>query len=191
MKQPTIFEQVRASVGDQQRSFQWYQAQIAKLGNVSTSKLMQQGKLVSTLFPGNMYMFRYDPKMKDTLPYYDTFPLVLPFRRVQGGFIGINFHYLPYQTRLRMMRTVSEFTEDPKIDESTFVRVTWRLIESTAMLKPLRFCVKHYILEQVQSRFLKIPFTDWFIASQLPVERFEGANKKEVWRETRTKYGQL
>lgn len=191
MTQPTIFEQVRAGVGDQQRSFQWYQTQIGKLGNVSTSKLMKEGKLVSNIFPGNMYMFRYDPKMKDRLPYYDTFPLVLPFRRVQGGFLGINFHYLPYQTRLRMLRNVSEYTEDPKIDESTFVRVSWRIIESTALLKPLRFCVKHYILEQIQTRFLKIPFTDWVIASQLPVERFEGANKKEVWRETRTKYGQL
>ena len=28
------------------------------------------------LMPGRMFMFFYDPKHKETLPYYDRFPLV-------------------------------------------------------------------------------------------------------------------
>ena len=40
-------------------------------------------------------MFVYDPKTKAKLPFYDTFPLVLPIDTFRGGFIGLNFHYLP------------------------------------------------------------------------------------------------
>jgi hypothetical protein len=35
-------------------------------------------------------MFFYEAKYQDVLPYWDKFPLVLPFRKVMGGFYGIN-----------------------------------------------------------------------------------------------------
>jgi hypothetical protein len=43
---------------------------------------------------GNMYLFSYDPKHKDTLPYYDRFPLIFPINKAKGGFLGITMHYL-------------------------------------------------------------------------------------------------
>lgn len=182
-----IFNKLRASAGDTSKSIQWYQAQVAKLGKISPSDLLKEGKQVTTIFPGEMYMFRYDPKLKESLSYYDTFPLTLPFRRVPGGFLGINFHYMPYLLRMKMLRLVSEFAEDPKVDDDTFVRLRWKVIESSTRMAPLTHCVKHYLLDQVQTRFLKIPFPDWVIASQLPVERFEGAHKTDVWRDLRKK----
>ncbi len=182
-----LFEKLRASAGDESRSLQWYQAQVRKLGTVSTGQLLKDGKLVTNFLPGEMYMFRYDPKLKESLSYYDTFPLVLPFRKVPGGFLGINFHYMPYNIRLRMLRLVSDYADDATIDENTRVRLSWRIIESSSRLAPVFHCVKHYLLEQVQTRFLKIPFPDWVIASQLPVERFVGADKANVWRDLRKK----
>lgn len=182
-----VFEKLRASAGDTEKSIQWYQAQIAKLGKINPSTLLKEGKLVSTIFPGEMYMFRYDPKLKESLTYYDTFPLVLPFRKVPGGFLGVNFHYMPYLIRMRMLRLVSEYAEDAKIDDNTFVRLSWRVIESSTRMAPIKHCVKHYLLDQVQTRFLKIPFPDWVIASQLPVERFVGEDKANIWRDLRKK----
>lgn len=38
---------------------------------------------------GRMYHFRYDPKGKETLPYYDTFPLIFMVGPAAGGFYGI------------------------------------------------------------------------------------------------------
>jgi hypothetical protein len=77
---------------------------------------------------------------------------------------------------------------DDKLNEDTRIRITWNIIESASRLSPAKACVKHYLYEHVQSRFLHIKFPDWVIASQLPVERFVGANKATVWRESRTKY---
>ena len=55
---------------------------------------MRSGKLNSRPSQGRLNLFFYDPKFKKTLPYYDTFPLVLPLEPIKGGFIGMNFHYL-------------------------------------------------------------------------------------------------
>lgn len=180
-----IIDSIRLKAGDQQRSVQWYQAQVQKLGSINTNKLMREGTLVNQVIPGYMYLFFYDAKYKETLPYYDRFPLVLPFKRAAGGFYGLNFHYLPYLFRLRILGYISEFASDEKMDENTRVRLSWNVINGAARLKPLKACVKHYLSDQVESRFLKIPFTDWVVASQLPVEKFVNAKKQDVWQDSR------
>ena len=38
---------------------------------------------------GSMQMFFYDPKTKDTLPYYDRFPLVVVVGPAEKGFLWI------------------------------------------------------------------------------------------------------
>ena len=182
------FEAIRAKAGDQQKSVDWYQAQVRKLGAINTNQLMREGKFTNQILPGFMYMFYYDPKYKETLPYYDRFPLVLPFRRVPGGFYAINFHYLPYLVRIRMLEFLNQYATDEGMSENTRLRLSWRLIESSSRLKPIQHCVKHYLNDHVRSRFLNIPYTDWVTATQLPVERFIGAKKDTVWRETRKKY---
>lgn len=182
------FETLRQNVGDKERSVTWYQSQVRKLGTINTNQLLREGVLTNQIFPGFMYMFYYDPKYKETLPYYDRFPLVLPFRRVPGGFYGINLHYLPYMIRIRMLGFLNQYATDTNMNEKTRLRLSWRLIESSSRLKPVQACVKHYLYDHVRSRFLIIPSNDWVIASQLPVERFIGAQKDTVWRETRKKY---
>lgn len=183
-----VFDSIRQDAAGKERSVQWYQAQVKRLGTINTNQLLRQGILVNQVLPGYMYLFAYDPKLKDTLPYYDRFPLVLPFRKVPGGFYGINLHYLPYLIRMRMLRFLHEFASDKNMDEKTRLRMNWNLLQSSSRLKPVQVCVKHYLQEHVLSRFMKIPYNDWVIATQLPVERFVGEKKDVVWRQTRKKY---
>jgi hypothetical protein len=182
------FETIRQQVGDKERSAQWYQTQVSKLGAINTNQLLRQGKLVNRIIPGFMYLFGYDPKLNETLPYYDSFPLVLPFRIIEGGFMGLNLHYMPYMLRMRMLQYMHQYASDPNMNEKTRLRFTWKIVEGSSRLKPLANCVKHYLTEQVRTRFLIIPYNDWIIASQLPIENFVGARKTEVWRQERRKY---
>jgi hypothetical protein len=133
-------------------------------------------------------LFKYDPKTRDQLPYYDIYPLVLPFRKMENGFLGINLHYLPYGVRMFTLKQLDGFVNNRRMDETTRVRLSWRLLESSVKFEPAKACVKHYISEQLQTRLMKIPYPDWIVASQLPVERFIGAQKATVWRDTRRKY---
>ena len=169
------FDQLKQSGADIQKSMQWYQAQVRKIGTINVNKLIREGKQVTRIFPGEMYLYRYDPKTKDQLPYYDIYPLVLPFRRVENGFLGINLHYLPYGVRMFTLKELSRFVTDKKLNEDTRLRLSWRLLETSVKFEPAKACVKHYLYEHIQTRFMKIPYPDWVIATQLPVERFIGA----------------
>ena len=183
-----IFTKLKQQGADSEKSGQWFQAQISKLGKINTSQLLRQGKLVNQILPGFMYLFGYDPKTKEKLPYYDNFPLVLPFRKIPGGFIGLNFHYIPYIIRIRMLQQLDQYASDDTMSEKTRVRLTWNLISGSSRLKPLHPCVKHYLLDQVQTRFMIIPYNDWVIASQLPVDSFVGARRDQVFRDSRRMY---
>jgi len=183
-----VFDTLRTKAGDTQRSVQWYQTQVRKLGSINRNKLLREGKLTNVILPGKMYMFFYTPKHKETLPYYDLFPLVLPFRKVPGGFYGLNLHYLPYIVRFRILGILSDYATDEKMVEETRLRLNWKLLSSTSRLKPVEACVKHYLFENVESRFLEIPYPDWVVASQLPVEMFEKQNKLDVWNDSRKKF---
>jgi hypothetical protein len=182
------FDTLRQSVAGTERSVQWYQAQVRKLGTINVNKILREGNKVNVIFPGEMYLFQYDPKTKDQLPYYDIYPLVLPFRKMENGFLGINLHYLPYAVRMFTLKQLNSFVNNRRMDETTRVRLSWRLLESSIKFEPAKACVKHYISEQLQTRMMKIDYPDWIIASQLPTERFIGANKSTVWRDTRRKY---
>ena len=105
----------------------WYKDQIRQLGlnTIDTQRLMKEGKLTSRALPGFMYLFKYDPKDKN-IPYYDMFPLVIPFRRVNEGFIGINFHYLPFPIRLNILKEFEKYASDKNLNERTRVRLNYR-----------------------------------------------------------------
>ena len=185
------FLSIRTKAGDTERSLDWYQTQVRALSRakIQPNKLMQNTPdLTTTLLPGGLYMFFYDAKLKDKLPYWDEFPLVLPFRRVQDGFYGINLHYLPYPMRLKLLGALHERAADTKITESTRLKTNWRMLQTLSTIAPVKACVKHYLFEQVQSRFLQIKYPDWVVASLLPVEQFVGATKTKVWQESREKF---
>jgi hypothetical protein len=185
-----IFQQVNMNAGDARKSYQWYRDQVRNLGsNLSGVQLLRNEKLSSRIVPGNMYLFMYDPKYKDTLPYYDTVPLVLPFRTVPDGFLGINLHYLPYLARFRLLGELSKLTTDKKITEKTRIEISWQILNSSSKYLAATSCVKHYLNDHLRSRFLKINYNDWITASMLPVESFRKVKKEKVWQETKKKSG--
>ena len=76
------------------KSASWYRNAVQSIaGQASRSALMRSGKLNGRPSVGRLNMYFYDPKTKKKLPYYDTFPLVLPVDTFRGGFVGLNFHY--------------------------------------------------------------------------------------------------
>lgn len=176
------FETIRTKAGDSARSVNWYQQQIKKLGGISPTGLLKDGDITTRITPGSMYMFFYDAKHKDKLPYWDRFPLVLPFRAIPGGFYGINLHYMPYLARFKLLARLHDFATDDSMNENRKVQASWSVLSGLSGVAPIKNSVKHYLYEQVSSRFIKIKYNDWVIASQLPVERFVGANKADVWK---------
>ena len=101
---PSIFDTISNQKGGQQKSATWYRNAVASIADkVTARKLMNQGRILARPSAGRLNLFFYDPKTKDKLPYYDTFPLVLPLEAFRGGFMGINFHYVSPMIRFRLL----------------------------------------------------------------------------------------
>jgi hypothetical protein len=169
------------------KSLQWYISKIHRLGAntwTGTSALQENiGKLTTQVTVGRMYLFIYDAKHKDTLPYWDRYPLVFPFRPTENGFIGINLHYLPYGARLNLMHDLMQFaTTKLELTETSKIRMSWNRLQQFPAAHP---CVKRYLTSHIRSRFLEITPQDWKTVSLLPIEGFVGAKKETVFRHSR------
>lgn len=184
-KLESIFNDSAYDMSAAKKSQQWFTSQIKKLSTATPQKVLRDASLTSTMIPGSMYLFFYDPKLKAELPYYDRFPLVLPFRKVKGGFYGLNFHYLPPLLRVKLLDRLLQFSTTAGITEETRLRFKYQLIAGSAKFAWAQPCVKMYLNNHVVSRFALIDPKDWVTAMLLPVERFVGANKDSVWRESR------
>lgn len=184
-----VFEQNRYNLKEATtRSKAWFQQQATLLGrqNITPKKVLNSDshRVKNTIVPGSLYMFFYDPKMKDELPYYDRFPLVFPYKRVPGGFMGLNMHYLPYQARVILLQRLMDFATDRNMNENTRIKYSWSLINGVTRFKWAEPCVKHYLLNHVKSTFRKVDAPDWATAMMLPVEQFVGASKNQVWKDS-------
>lgn len=184
-----IFERNKFNLHKAARqSATWFQQQVLLLQkqNITPSKLMRsQDDLTARIVPGNMYMFFYDAKHKDTLPYWDRFPLVFPYKKTEDGFMGLNMHYLPYQLRFQLLDRLSYFKNNTRWDETTKLKYSWDLINGVSKYKAAEPCIKRYLTAHVRSSFKKVNSPDWAAAMMLPVESFVGANKQTVWQESK------
>lgn len=138
----------------------------------------------SSVRVGGMYCFTYDPKYKKELPYYDTFPLILPFNMDAEHFTGINLHYLAPRARLVLFEKLVPYAAK---DDDESIRISWQILSNFSRFPEVEPCVKKYLKKQVKSRFLRIGATDWINAIFLPVERFKKADNQKVWSDSRRK----
>lgn len=142
-------------------------------------------QLVTRIMPGHLYMFVYDPKTKAELPYYDRFPLVFPFRKTPDGFIGLNMHYLPYPLRITLLDNLLTYASNQRFDETTRLKYSWALIDGMSKYAAAKPCVKQYLTGHVRTQFRQVESNNWATAMLLPVERFVGASKQEIWSDSR------
>jgi len=175
-------------------SREWFRKKSAQLGKsvgrINRDQLMNEEpiKKVSAPRPGDMYMFYYDPKHKDTLPYYDRFPLVIMVEKAEGGFYGLNLHYLPPLLRAKFLDALLEVINNRLYDDTTRFRISYQMLKKAGKMKYFQPCFKHYLTEHVQSRFAKVEAPEWEIATFLPTAQFEKASKNKIYADSRRKF---
>ena len=153
----------------------------------------QENRLLETLSDrktsqvkiGEMFLFSYDPKHKKTLPHYDKFPLIFPFEVADGGFLGLNVHYLPLKLRAQLMDGLYTLASDSNFDENTKLNLRYQSLKGVAKMKYFRPCVKRYLVQHMKSPPHKIHSSEWDIALFLPLARFEKESTQTVWAKAR------
>jgi hypothetical protein len=172
-----------------QKARNWYRETASEYKTVRESQLFGKSsdkqRMMSQPLVGGMYMMEYVAKHKSTLPYYDRLPLIFPYKKVKGGFFGLNMHYLPLDVRASLMDALYDTANNTKYDESTRLRISYQILDKAAKYRDFKPCVKRYLTSQISSKFLYIYPSEWDIALFLPTERFVGASKSSVFADSR------
>jgi len=166
----------------------WLKAKVKSLTPSRTALMKDREKLKDKSMIGRMYFYFYDPKMKEMLPYYDRFPLVIPIERYQDGFLGLNLHYISPRQRVILLDKLSHYLNNHKYDETTRIRLSYEHLVNASTIYEGIPCIKKYLYKQVKSRFLEITADEWDIAALLPTEYFSGASKNKVFSDSRKKF---
>jgi hypothetical protein len=182
MARSKYIQSVLDAAGGRPKSTQWFRDKIKEFGTPKSADLIRDGKRTSVPTFGILNMFVYDPKLKDKLPYYDTFPLVLPIEEYNNGFLGINLHYLSMPMRLRLLDRLVDYSNNNKFDESTKLRVDYSKLKKVDLIKP---CLKRYLASNVRTKFRKVEADEFMIATLLPVQRFKKQSDSHVFAKSR------
>ena len=166
-------------------SKKWFQANVKKLGQVNRTSLLKDDALEpsSRNIAGNMYMYFYDPKWKDQLPYYDRFPLTITVEPAPGGFYGLNLHYLKPTIRAAFLDELMK-TAPQKITDKSRIRARYKLLASSKKYKEFKPCFKHYLTEHIKSKLVRVPMSEWEVAIFLPTEQFVKKGKAAIWADS-------
>ena len=170
MAEETYFDKISKQIKTGNEPFTWYRNRIKELGTPNTAELLRSGKLAKRPHEGFLNMYIYAPKLKDKLPYYDTFPLIMYLKPAEKGLYGLNFHYLPYALRARLLDAAGQ--NELNVNEVIKSRLT----------KPT---IKRYLFGYLRSMCLRIEPEDNLTAIMLPVQRFKKASTATVWADSR------
>jgi hypothetical protein len=171
---------------DPRKSMDWFREKALAVRSVKPQNIINQAADVNrrgTINAGSigkMYLFNYDPKHKETLPYYDMFPLVFPIELYKDGFLGINMHYLPPVARAQLMDALYDTINNKRFNETTQLQISYSILAGAGRYSSFVPCVKRYLFSHVRSQFLYVAPDEWDVALMLPIERFVGARKSTV-----------
>ena len=185
------------SAGVKRDSRAWFRKQ-AQAVNANPSLMLrsQANRLTNMPMIGRMYLFRYDPKTKNKLPYYDKYPLVIPIGSGNktggqassgGSFLGLNLHYLPPVLRAKLMDALYNVASSKTFDEKTKLKISYDILNQASRYRFFKPCVKRYLISHVQSKFFYIEPTEWDMALFLPLDRFVGASRNVVYKDSRNR----
>lgn len=134
---------------------------------------------------GKLYLFMYhDPETKDTLPYWDKFPIVIPVEYVQlkkgQGFLGLNLHYLPPNLRAVLLDILIMEYKDSAFDgDERRININYSILKSFLQNVPMaKQCVKKYYISRIapsaysKGKFNEIKPDDWKFAVTLPLHEW-------------------
>ena len=175
------YEAFRAGITPRtSQSREWFRNKMSTIKQINRAKLMKEEpiQIKNRQVVGSMFMFFYDPKHKETLPYYDSFPLVIVLKPAEGGFLGLNLHYLPPVLRAKFLDALLEVTNNNRYDDTTKFKLTYNALQRAAKMKYFKPCIKHYLTDHVRSRFAMVPAPEWEIAVFLPTADFNSQGKK-------------
>lgn len=175
----------------QEESLEWFRESVSEMSRGQfrrPSKILKEGKRSPSAVIGRMYMFMYDAKYGDVMPYYDRFPLVIPFDFTDNGFYGINLHYIAPRFRVLLLEELYSMVSNEDMAEEAKFQVTYELIRSVTGLKYAKPCIKRYLTTHIRGSIKQVDSSHWSVVSMLPTAQFKNFNVNTVYADSRKQF---
>lgn len=159
------------------RSSKWLQNKISKISDRSKSARPRLGE---------MFLYVYDAKYKATLPFWDAHPLIIMLSKAEGGYYGLNLHYLPPRLRVAFLEELLK-VDSKNIPESRKDAAKATILRRASKSKFFSPMIKRYLFNHVKSKFVNIPQDEWFHVATLPTAKWKGSTANKVYSDSRRK----
>lgn len=147
------------------------------------NKSRKSGQSPAMFLEGCMLFFGYDPKGKNELPFWDEYPLVILLEKKGNSILGLNLHYLRPSDRATFLNQLIRLVDNPEYHRNppSYINATYNKLKES---KYLRRCIRRYSLSNIKTNVNVIPSNEWKIVTFLPIDRFKGASRQQVWRQS-------
>ncbi|UPW39251.1 DNA end protector protein [Escherichia phage vB_EcoM_ESCO47] len=153
-----------------------------------TIKKSVKGHKVAKPQPGKIYAYMYDAKHKDTLPYWDKYPLIIYLGLGKQGstplMYGLNLHYIPPKARQQFLEELlKQYASTPTITNNTKLKIDWSKVKG---FKGTDKMIKAYLPGHIRGTLMEIAPKDWANVIMLPTQSFQSKGKRfsanTVWK---------
>ena len=168
---------------------EWFRNRVRDVRS-TTGTFLESGTATDALtgdqLMGGMYMFVYDAKYQDTLPYWDRFPLVIVTDLTKNGFQGLNLHYLSPRDRVKLLDGLYAMTVKETVEKDLRFDFSYNDIKSISKLKLAKPCLKKYLFSHTVGNIMRVDPKYWDLVAMLPSQQFT-INANTVYAESRRK----
>lgn len=119
--------------------------------------------------PGRIYMFGYDAKYKDTLPYWDQYPLIVCLGSTATHMLGLNLHYIPPKARERFLESLLKFSSTTTITNKTKLKIDWSKVKA---FPGAQHMIKMYLASHIRLGLMEVAPKDWHNVIHLKTQKF-------------------
>lgn len=154
----------------------------------NTIKQNVRGHKVTRPEVGKLYAYVYNAKHKETLPYWDKFPLIVYLGLGKQGnttlMYGLNLHYIPPKARQQFLEELlKNYSNTPLISNKTRLKINWGSVKGFVGADKM---IKAYLPGNIVGTFTEIKPSDWANVVMLPLQNFQSKGSKysatAVWR---------
>ena len=165
-------------------SMNWFRNNLRQI-RVRSSSLMDEFDAEGALQLGQMYMFFYDAKTQDKLPYWDYFPLCIPIKRYKTGFMGLNLHYLPIDLRQQLYYRLLPRATTTVFTEYTRLKIDYNFLKSRNSLRAFKACIRRYRYEHMIGKMAHVPANEWELTVHLPLALWRKSSEQKIHQDSR------
>ena len=142
--------------------------------------LKDTSKNLKRKLPGQVLLFRYKPSSRTRI--FDRYPLVLVTGIGDGGFYGINLHYIPPKDRFKMILLMNSLMLNPKEKDPQRVRIKiMSVLNKKIFTKYSGIVFNKYNVSNINGKLKITTPEEWTQFAFLPM--FKGVSPSKLYSE--------